>query len=132
MNEIKDIQLKLNAIEVTTNQTGYSKDEIDTKISDLTSDIDKKQDELISGQNIKTVNNQSLVGEGNIDIQADLTDYYTKSETDTKLAAKADKNEIPDVSTLASKTELRTEITNLDNKIGDINTALDSINGEIV
>lgn len=46
----------------------------------------------------------------------DLSNYYTKSEVDSKLATKADK----------------TEITNLDKKIGDINTVLDSINGEIV
>lgn len=99
---------------------------------------------------------------------ADLSNYYTKNETDTKLAAKADKTAIPDTSTLATKTELntkvdkvtgkglstndyttveknklaslsnyddtelRTEITNLDNKIGDINTALDNINGEVI
>lgn len=47
---------------------------------------------------------------------SDLSNYYTKSEVDSKLATKADK----------------TEITNLDKKIGDINTVLDSINGEIV
>jgi hypothetical protein len=117
MNEIKDIQLKLNAIEVTTNQAGYSKDEIDAKISDLTSDINKKQDELISGQNIKTVNNQSLLGEGNIDIQADLTDYYTKNETDSKLTAKADKTEIPDTSSFATKTDLTTKVDKVEGKV---------------
>ena len=46
----------------------------------------------------------------------DLSNYYTKSEVDSKLAAKADK----------------TEITNLNNKIGDINTVLDKINGEVI
>ena len=46
----------------------------------------------------------------------DLSNYYTKSEVDSKLATKADK----------------TEITNLDKKIGDINTVLDSINGEVI
>ena len=117
MNEIKDIQLKLNAIEVTTNQAGYSKDEIDAKISGLTSDINKKQDELISGQNIKTVNNQSLLGEGNIDIQADLTDYYTKLETDSKLTAKADKTEIPDASSFATKTDLTTKVDKVEGKV---------------
>jgi len=46
----------------------------------------------------------------------DLSNYYTKSEVDSKLSTKAEK----------------TEITNLDKKIDDINTVLDYINGEIV
>lgn len=98
----------------------------------------------------------------------DLSNYYTKNETDSKLATKANKNEIPDVSTLASKTELNTkvdkvtgkglstndytsaeknklasltnyddtqikqQITDIETSIGDINTVLDKINGEII
>lgn len=34
----------------------------------LTTELSKKQDTLISGTNIKTLNNESLLGEGNIDI----------------------------------------------------------------
>ena len=40
----------------------YTKSEVDTALSD-------KQDALVSGTNIKTINNQSILGEGNIDIQ---------------------------------------------------------------
>lgn len=47
---------------------------------------------------------------------SDLSNYYNKTEVDSKLATKANK----------------TEITNLDNKIGDINTVLDKINGEVI
>ena len=46
----------------------------------------------------------------------DLSNYYTKNETDTKLAAKANKNEIPDVSTLASKTELNAKVDKVSGK----------------
>lgn len=35
-----------------------------------------------------------------------LSDYYTKSEVNAELASKADKTELPDISTLATKTEL--------------------------
>ncbi len=116
----------------------------------------------------KNIDVMGVVDSGGTGGGTDLSNYYTKNETDAKLAAKANKNEIPDVNTLASKTELnakvdkvsgkglstndyttaektklagltnyddtelRTEITNLDNKIGDINTALDNINGEII
>lgn len=51
-------------------------------------DITTKQDKLVSGTNIKTINGVTLLGEGNITIEgggsgsgADLSDYYTKTET---------------------------------------------------
>ena len=49
-----------------------------------------KQDTLVSGVNIKTINNESLLGSGNIDIQGGAGDAYTKAETDALLATKAD------------------------------------------
>ena len=42
--------------------TTYTKTEVDTAIDD-------KQDTLVSGTNIKTINNESILGSGNIDIQ---------------------------------------------------------------
>ncbi len=39
-----------------------------TVYDQLTEAISEKQDTLVSGENIKTINNQSLLGEGNIDI----------------------------------------------------------------
>ena len=50
----------------------------------------------------------------------DLSNYYTKSETDTKLNTKADKTAIPDISTLATKTELATKADK--NEIPDVST----------
>lgn len=46
--------------------TTYTKTETDNAITAGTS---TKQDTLVSGTNIKTINNQSLLGSGNIDIQ---------------------------------------------------------------
>lgn len=46
--------------------TTYTKIETDNAITAATS---TKQDTLVSGTNIKTINNQSILGEGNIDIQ---------------------------------------------------------------
>ena len=50
-------------------------------------DITTKQDTLVSGTNIKTVNGISLLGEGNITIEggADLSGYYTKAEIDSMI-----------------------------------------------
>lgn len=58
---------------------------------------DKFQLKLVSGTNIKTVDNQSIVGSGNINLSST---YYTKTE--------------------------------IDNKIGDVNSLLDTINGEVI
>ena len=47
-------------------------------------DISGKQDKLISGTNIKTINNQSLLGSGNIEISApSITVDTTMSDTST-------------------------------------------------
>ena len=54
------------------------KDLID-KVNEL---VDNKQDNLVSGTNIKTINNQSLLGSGNIDIQGGGSDVeaFTAAE----------------------------------------------------
>lgn len=53
-------------------------------------ELAEKQDTLESGVNIKTVNNQSLLGRGNIVIDSapDLSNYYTKDEVDRSLRGK--------------------------------------------
>lgn len=55
----------------------------------LTGEIAKKQDLLVSGENIKTVNGQSLLGEGNLDVSGGLAvDAYTKEQSDARYAQK--------------------------------------------
>ena len=44
-----------------------------------------KQDKLVSGENIKTINGESVLGEGNLDVSVDLSDYYNKTEIDDQL-----------------------------------------------
>lgn len=58
------------------------------------------QAKLVSGSNIKTINNQSLLGNGNIDIsEPDLSNYYNKTETNNLLNFKANKSELNDYAT---------------------------------
>lgn len=71
----------------------YKKSEVDNLLLAKAdkSELTGKQDQLISGVNIKTINNQSILGSGNIDIQAstgetDLSDYYTKEEINETFA----------------------------------------------
>ncbi len=59
-------------------------------------ELSTKQDTLISGTNIKTINGNSLLGEGDITIEVsggtDLSNYYNKGEVDGKLNDKLDKD----------------------------------------
>ena len=80
---------------------------------------------------------------GKIGVQVDLSDYYTKQETNTLLSAKANTSDIPTkVSQLQNDSGFITNQVNnlanyytkteIDATIGDINTALDLINGEVI
>lgn len=55
-----------------------------------------KQDTLVSGTNIKQINGESLLGSGNITVTTDLSNYYTKPQTDEAInnAKTTVKNEI--------------------------------------
>lgn len=88
-------------------------------ITDLQGKLDAKQDTLVSGTNIKTINGQDILGEGNITIEGGTGDV-TQQYVDEQLALKVDKTayeadkatfalktEIPSVEGLASKEELK-------------------------
>lgn len=49
----------------------YTKAEVDVK-------LEEEQDVLVSGKTIKTINGQSVLGPGNIEIDVDLTGYATE------------------------------------------------------
>ena len=51
------------------NENTYMKPEVDSIATSLQKNINSKQDTLVSGTNIKTINNESILGSGNIDIQ---------------------------------------------------------------
>ena len=71
----------------------YKKSEVDNLLNAKAdkSELSTKQDTLISGVNVKTINNQTILGSGNIEIQTstgetDLSDYYTKEECNSTFA----------------------------------------------
>ena len=72
------------------NQLEISGITYDIQDNDAQNTLLTKQDALVSGVNIKTINNESLLGSGNIVIEGGTGDAYTKAETDALLAAKAD------------------------------------------
>ena len=88
-------------------------------ITDLQGKLDAKQNTLVSGTNIKTINGESILGEGNITIEGGTGDV-TQQYVDEQLALKVDKTayeadkatfalktEIPSIEGLASKEELK-------------------------
>ena len=64
-------------------------------------ELKTKQDKLVSGENIKTLNGESILGKGDIKVQSniDLSNYYTKEEVDV-LVAEAINEKLGDIETL--------------------------------
>ena len=89
-----------------------TKEELATKAD--ASALSSKQDTLVSGQNIKTINGQSLLGAGNIAIQGGTSNWadITGKPDFAEVATSGDYNDltnkptIPDVSNLATKAEI--------------------------
>ena len=87
------------------------KTEIPTKTSDLTNDSNyitpsyhdaTKQDVLVSGTNIKTINNQDILGTGNIELESSSAvwgsitgELHNQQDLHNALQAKADITDIP-------------------------------------
>ena len=69
--------------------------------------VEAKQDVLVVGQNIKTINGKSILGAGNIQINAnaevDLSGYYTKSEVDEIVGNIDTGGEAPDLTGYATE-----------------------------
>ena len=58
---------------------------LETKLSQIDTNIDNKQAILVSGENIKTINNSSLLGDGNLEISGVVTSeekqaWYAKQD----------------------------------------------------
>ena len=113
-----------------------------------TTQLNSKQDTLVSGQNIKTINGQSVIGEGNIDITEGGTidsELSTDSENAVQnkvitnaLNDKASKTELSNVSTskankadVYTKQEIDNKFTNAQSQIDQISTDTSAINTEV-
>ena len=79
----------------TVNSTAnkISIEQISTKVQDdMSTALAGKQDTLVSGTNIKTINNESLLGSGNIEIQAStVQDIETISATSGNITLETNK-----------------------------------------
>lgn len=78
-----NVQADWNVTDTSSDAYIQHKPTIPSKTSDLTNNSG-----FLDANDFKTINNQSIVGSGNIDIQggADMTDYYDKDETDAAIS----------------------------------------------
>ena len=113
----------------TSLETKANKSEIPTvptNVSAFTNDAGY----LTQHQTLKTINGETIVGEGNITISggeetdpvwtAEKVNYYTKTEVNTSLETKANKSEIPSLDNYYTKSEI-------DGIVGNVNNALSEI-----
>lgn len=64
---------KTDVIQIGIDSTPTQNSDNFVKSGGVYSSISTKQDTLVSGTNIKTVNNQSILGSGNISVQKEIT-----------------------------------------------------------
>ena len=88
---IEDSKLKF-----TSGGAFTMKEDLDGKIGALNNKINNKQDKLVSGENIKTINGQDILGSGNVYLEVDPTQpiknftYDTGITLEQKMNTKAD------------------------------------------
>lgn len=103
----------------------------------MVSELSGKQDALVSGTNIKTINNQSILGSGNITISGGGSGTVTGVKMNNGSAISPDSNGVVDLGTVV--TTVDTTFSAQSNNpianstvyaaIGDIEAALQAING---
>ena len=115
-SDVNNLNNKTNVLEADVTNLNNEinlkadKTEIPTKTSDLTNDSNyitpsyhdaTKQDVLVSGTNIKTINNQNILGSGNIEVESSAVwgsitgDLHNQQDLHNELQAKADLTDIP-------------------------------------
>ena len=73
------------SIEIPDTTNFVDKETLNYEIDAINISLSQKQDTLVSGVNIKTINGESIIGEGDIKIEVDLTDYATTAYVDEQI-----------------------------------------------
>lgn len=116
--------------------TNQINEAVDKYIEENGFDLSYKQDTLVSGENIKTINGESLLGSGNIEL-AIPEEYITEAPNDNKLYGRQNENwkevVIPSLTGYATiaqlndyvkKADLQTTIDGIDDRLQAIESAL--------
>lgn len=124
--EISNVKSKVTNVESDIN-------EINQDITNINNELDDKQDILVSGTSIKTVNGQSLLGSGNIQIETP-EGGITDAPTDGKLYGRKSGawSEVKqDFLTSADKDELNSAIQEANDNISEHVTTLSKKDSEL-
>ena len=128
----------INGVRTIANDANSKADAVTSRVQDVETSLGNKQDTLVSGVNIKTVNGQSIVGEGDVVIEG--TDSYTKTESDAKYATAESLNTLNGtVSELGTTVEatntqlakIKTDVTNLTSKVNEDSQKIASLDTEM-
>ena len=63
-----DNQLKAKIVKLQDKNNNFTSDNVEDALNEAGNKIKNKQDKLVSGTNIKTINGKSILGYGNIEI----------------------------------------------------------------
>lgn len=109
-NAVKNIQM---------NGSTLTKSSGTVNLGTVITDVSNKQDTLVSGTNIKTINNTSLLGSGNITINADTSDCEKTVNKVTSLSSASTDTEYPSAKLLYDS--LAGKVTYSTDRVSDAN-----------
>lgn len=121
--------------------TPTDKEQIEQAITNLQNDVDdleeNKQDTLVSGENIKTINGESLLGEGNIEIDQDFVkdDDYVHTDNNYTGAEKeklAGLENYDDTEVKSDISDIKDEQTTQNQNITQNTTDIETINRNLI
>lgn len=128
-DKIAEIEAGGQSITIDSDLSATSENPVQNKV--VTAGLSEKQDTLVSGTSIKTINGESLLGSGNLVVVTDLSEYATKAEvtavSNTVAANKtAADNAVSALSetVTANKTAADDAISALDTRVGNAEASL--------
>ena len=104
----------VNGVRTIANDANNKADAVTSRVQNVETSLGNKQDTLVSGTNIKTINGDSILGSGNIVIQSGTSNWddiqgkpqFARVATSGNYNDLTNKPTIPDVSGLATKQEI--------------------------
>ena len=131
---LNDLNTRVNALPSSVDSELSDTSENPVQNKTITAKLNEKQDALVSGTSIKTINGQSLLGEGDLEVITDLSATASKAELQDLANVVAEvKTELQEsLETLTAEVITNEEVTaaalnDLNNKITEIIARLDAL-----